>query len=146
MTALFANWSRNGSRDCTCSPARAAHVLSSWWCSVAVRADDRNSGAAAAGSTATNAPAAIASTSPGWRNSRNGARVHGRIERTSHTGTGARLEYADIDPTFLELVRTTVTDETVALERDQSKRGYLHPVAGSAAARVGAGLFTSGGA
>jgi TPP-dependent pyruvate/acetoin dehydrogenase alpha subunit len=27
------------------------------------------------------------------------------------------------------------------VERDQAKRGYLHPVAGSEAAKIGAGLF-----
>lgn len=63
--------------------------------------------------------------------------------RLAGTGTGARLEYRDIDPSFLELVGTTVTDERVVLEQDQTKRAYLHPVAGSDAARVGAGLFVS---
>jgi hypothetical protein len=36
---------------------------------------------------------------------------------------------------------TKVTDQPVVLERDQTKRNYLHPVAGSDAAKVGAGLF-----
>ncbi len=61
--------------------------------------------------------------------------------RLTGTGTGARLEYEDIDPSFLELVGTKVLDQPVALERDQTKRDYLHPVAGSEAANVGAGLF-----
>jgi len=61
--------------------------------------------------------------------------------RLAGTGTGARLEYEDIDPAFLELVGTTVLDQPVVLERDQTKRNYLHPVAGSQAARIGAGLF-----
>lgn len=62
--------------------------------------------------------------------------------RLAGTGTGARLEYKDIDPSFLEMVGTTVTDQPVALERDSTKPNYLHPVPGSAAAKVGAGLFT----
>lgn len=44
------------------------------------------------------------------------------------SGTGARLEYKDIDSSFLEMVRTKVTNELVELERDQKKRNYLHPV------------------
>jgi hypothetical protein len=61
--------------------------------------------------------------------------------RLSGTGTGARLEYRDIDPSFLELVGTTVADEAITLERDMAKRNYLHPVSGSAAAKIGAGPF-----
>jgi hypothetical protein len=63
--------------------------------------------------------------------------------RLAGSGTGARLEYADIDPSFLQLVGTTIAEQAVAFERDQTKRHYLHPVSGSAAARVGAGLFTT---
>jgi hypothetical protein len=62
--------------------------------------------------------------------------------RLAGTGTGARLEYRDIDPSFLDLVGTTVSDQPITLERDQTKRNYLHPVAGSEAAKIGAGLFT----
>jgi hypothetical protein len=51
------------------------------------------------------------------------------------------LEYEDYESSFLELTGTKITDQSVALERDQTKRNYLHPVAGSKAARVGAGLF-----
>ena len=61
--------------------------------------------------------------------------------RLSGSGTGARLEYEDISPEFLELVGTTVTDNPVPIEHDQTRRNYLHPVAGSQAATVGAGLF-----
>ena len=61
--------------------------------------------------------------------------------RLTGTGTGARLEYRDIDPSFLEMVGTTVTDQAITLERDMTKRNYLHPVSGSAAAKIGAGLF-----
>jgi hypothetical protein len=61
--------------------------------------------------------------------------------RLAGTGTGARLEYRDIDPGFLEMVDTRIVDRPVALERDQAKRDYLHPVAGSEAATIRAGLF-----
>jgi hypothetical protein len=61
--------------------------------------------------------------------------------RIAGSGTGARLEYRDLDASFLEMVGTKVTAEPVAIERDQTKRNYLHPVAGSEAANVGAGLF-----
>lgn len=57
------------------------------------------------------------------------------------TGTGARLEYKDIDPSILQLTGTKITNEPLAIERDQTKRNYLHPVAGSEAAKIGAGLF-----
>jgi hypothetical protein len=66
----------------------------------------------------------------------------GGNRRLTGSGTGARLEYEDIDPSFLELIGTKVTDQPVVLERDSTKRGYLHPVAGSEAAKIGAGLFT----
>ena len=62
--------------------------------------------------------------------------------RLAGTGTGARLEYQDIDPSFLDLAGTTVSDQPISLERDQTKRSYLHPVVGSEAAKIGAGLFT----
>jgi hypothetical protein len=62
--------------------------------------------------------------------------------RLTGSGTGARLEYQDIDSSFLQMVGTKVTDQSVMLERDQTKRNYLHPVAGSEAATIGAGLFT----
>jgi len=62
--------------------------------------------------------------------------------RLTGSGTGARLEYQDIDSSFLEIVGTKVTDQSIMLERDQTKRNYLHPVAGSEAATIGAGLFT----
>jgi hypothetical protein len=61
--------------------------------------------------------------------------------RLAGSGTGARLEYQDMDSSFLEMVGTKVTDASVVLERDQTKRNYLHPVAGSEAAKIGAGLF-----
>jgi hypothetical protein len=61
--------------------------------------------------------------------------------RLTGTGTGARLEYRDIDPSVLQLEATKITDEPVAMERDQARRNYLHPVTGSEASRIGAGLF-----
>jgi hypothetical protein len=39
------------------------------------------------------------------------------------------------------MVGTNITEQSVVFERDQSKRNYLHPVAGSEAAKIGAGLF-----
>ena len=61
--------------------------------------------------------------------------------RLAGTGTGARLEYRDIDSSFLELVGTKVSESPIVLERDQTKRTYLHASADSDAAKVGAGLF-----
>jgi len=49
--------------------------------------------------------------------------------------------YVPIDPNFMDMVGSTVTNQPVPIEMDQRKRNYLHPVAGSAAAKVGAGLF-----
>jgi hypothetical protein len=51
--------------------------------------------------------------------------------------------YRDIDPSFLDLAGTTVSDKPIGLERDQTKRDYLHPIVGSEAAKIGAGLFTT---
>lgn len=62
--------------------------------------------------------------------------------RLTGSGTGARLEYQDIDPSVLELIRTSVIEQPSAVERDSTKKGYLHPLPGSAAARLGAGLFS----
>lgn len=59
------------------------------------------------------------------------------------SGTGANLGFKDIDPSFLELVGSKVSDQPVAVELDETKKNYLHPVAGSEAARIGAGLFMS---
>jgi hypothetical protein len=36
---------------------------------------------------------------------------------------------------------TKILNEPVSIELDQTKRNYLHPVAGSEAAKIGAGLF-----
>ncbi|MEK7834418.1 MAG: hypothetical protein AAB401_25240 [Acidobacteriota bacterium] len=61
--------------------------------------------------------------------------------RLAGSGTGARLEYKDIDAGFLEMIGTKTSEQSITFEHDQSKRNYLHPVAGSEAAKVGAGLF-----
>lgn len=63
--------------------------------------------------------------------------------RLAGSGTGARLEYQDIDPSFLEMVGTTTTDQRATFEHEQAKRSYLQPVPGSAAAATGAGLLMS---
>jgi len=60
------------------------------------------------------------------------------------SGTGARQQYADLDPSYLELTKTRVVDQPVSTEHDQTRRNYLHPVAGSDAAQIGAGLFIKG--
>ncbi|MDE3165180.1 MAG: hypothetical protein KGN36_05185 [Acidobacteriota bacterium] len=66
--------------------------------------------------------------------------------RLAGTGTGARIEFADIDPSFLELSGARVIEQAVMVELDETKRSYLHPVAGSEAAKIGAGLFMKAGA
>jgi len=65
----------------------------------------------------------------------------GRNLNLAGSGTGATLGYVPIDSGFLEMVGSRVTDQPVPIEMDQRKRNYLHPVAGSDAAKVGAGLF-----
>lgn len=57
------------------------------------------------------------------------------------SGTGATLGYVPIDAAFMDLVDSTVTNQPVPIEMNQRSRHYLHPVAGSDAAKVGAGLF-----
>lgn len=62
-------------------------------------------------------------------------------KRLAGTGTGARVEFKDIEPTFLDMTGTKIVDKSIEFERDSTKRNYLHPVAGSGAAAIGAGLF-----
>ena len=57
------------------------------------------------------------------------------------SGTGANLGFKDIDSSFLELINSKVSDQSVGVELDETKKNYLHPVDGSEAAKVGAGLF-----
>ncbi len=65
----------------------------------------------------------------------------GRNQNLAGSGTGATLGYVPIDAGFLDMVGSRVTNQPVTIEMDQRKRNYLHPVAGSDAAKVGAGLF-----
>ena len=64
-------------------------------------------------------------------------------EKFTGTGGGPALNFRDSDPSFLELINTEISDEPIQLEYDQSQLNYLHPVAGSKAAEIGAGLFKS---
>lgn len=57
------------------------------------------------------------------------------------TGGGPALNFKDVDPAMLEFINTKISDKPIELEMDQSKRTWLHPVAGSLAAEIGAGLF-----
>ena len=57
---------------------------------------------------------------------------------------GSGVEFADIDASFLEMSGTRVVEEPVVLEHDSTKRNYLHPVAGSDAARIGAACSPRG--
>jgi hypothetical protein len=59
------------------------------------------------------------------------------------TGAGPLLNFQDADPGFLKLAERMVTDKRVDVERDQTKRGYLHLVPGTLGADLGAGLFTT---
>jgi hypothetical protein len=62
-------------------------------------------------------------------------------KKMATSGTGANLGFKDIDSSFLELVGTKVTVDAVAVEMEESKKNYLHPVAGSSAEKIGVGLF-----
>jgi hypothetical protein len=57
------------------------------------------------------------------------------------SGAGPALNFRDNDPSIPELVDTKRIDQPIELEMDESKKNYLHPIAGSEAAKVGAGLF-----
>jgi hypothetical protein len=101
----------------------------------------------------TNPPGAAGGRGPGGAGGRGpippGERVHykvvnsyfGKNKALAGSGTGASLGYVEIEANFMDLVGTKVTNQPVAIEMDQAKRNYLHPVAGSDAAKVGAGLF-----
>ncbi len=98
--------------------------------------------AAAAGGRGAGAPAGRGAVPPGER-------IHykvvnsyfGKNQALAGSGTGASLGYVEIDSNFMDMVGTKVTNQPVAIEMDQSKRNYLHPVAGSDAAKIGAGVF-----
>jgi hypothetical protein len=66
-------------------------------------------------------------------------------KKMASSGTGANLGFKDIDSSFLELINTQVSDQPVAVELDETKKNYLHPVAGSEAAKIGVGLFLNPG-
>lgn len=57
------------------------------------------------------------------------------------TGGGPALNFKDIDASILELINTPITDKPIEIEKDQSKKNYLHPIEGSPESKIGAGLF-----
>ena len=59
------------------------------------------------------------------------------------SGGGPALNFRDSDPSFLALIGTKMSDDSLELEMDQSKRNFLHPKEQSDAAKIGAGLFTA---
>lgn len=67
-------------------------------------------------------------------------------KKMASSGTGANLGFREIDPSFLELINTTVSDLPVAVELDETKKNFLHPVVGSDAAKIEVGLFLNPGA
>jgi hypothetical protein len=62
-------------------------------------------------------------------------------KKTTGTGGGPQLNFKDIDPILLKFNNTKVTDQQVELDFNQESRNFLHPVEGSEAAKIGAGLF-----
>lgn len=61
--------------------------------------------------------------------------------RLAVSGTGSNLGFKDIPADFLTFVNSRVTDDPVRLIMDEWDRRYLHPMPGTEAAAVGAGLF-----
>jgi hypothetical protein len=57
------------------------------------------------------------------------------------SGTGAYLGFKDIDASFIELINTKVSDQSVPVELDETKKNYLHPLVDTEAAKIGVGLF-----
>jgi len=54
-----------------------------------------------------------------------------------------QLNFRPREPSVLQLpLSSKVVDKPVEIELDQSKRGYLHVVAGTPGSDVAAGLFT----
>lgn len=64
-------------------------------------------------------------------------------KKLTGTGTGARVEFKDIDASFLEWIDTKWIETPIEFEGDSTKWNYLHPVAGSDAAKMGAGFFVN---
>jgi hypothetical protein len=65
-------------------------------------------------------------------------------KKLAGTGTGARIEFADIEPSFLEMAGTTTTGQAIEFESDMTKRNPCtrSPARGG---EIGAGLFSSPG-
>lgn len=61
--------------------------------------------------------------------------------RLAGSGTGARLEYEDIDPGFMIMNETTVVNDPVRLVTDTADDRFLSVSADSPAAAIKAGLF-----
>ena len=80
-----------------------------------------------------------------------GERIHykvtncyfGRNRTLAGSGTGQSLGYVDTDSNFMDMIGTIVSNQPVLIERNQTKRNYLHPIAGSEAAKIGARLFVN---
>lgn len=70
-----------------------------------------------------------------------GASIFANNRALVAAGVGARMEFEDINTSFIDLSGAQILDQPIVLERDQTQRTYLHPVAGSEAAKLGAGLF-----
>lgn len=67
--------------------------------------------------------------------------LFGGNQKMACSGTCANLGFKDIDSSFLELINTKVSDQSVAVELDETKKNYLHPLAHTEAAKIGVGLF-----
>ena len=62
-------------------------------------------------------------------------------KKLTGTGGGPQLNFKDIDPILLKFNNTKITDQPIQLDYDQTSKNFLHPVAGSEAAKIGVGLF-----
>ncbi len=62
-------------------------------------------------------------------------------ENFTGSGGGPALNFRDIDPSVLNLVNTSVTEQQIELEWDQSSPNYLHPKENTLGAAMGVGLF-----
>lgn len=62
-------------------------------------------------------------------------------KKITGTGGGPQLNFKDIDPILLKFNNTKVTDKTIELDYNQESKNFLHPIEGSEAAKIGAGLF-----
>ena len=62
-------------------------------------------------------------------------------KKITGTGGGPQLNFKDIDPILLKFNNTKVTGQPIELDFNQESRNFLHPIEGSEAAKIGAGLF-----